>query len=90
MRYFVIENSTSIAGIGHNSAKKWLVVEFKDGRTYLYKDFPEEKFEEFLIWPSHGQYFNAHIRDKYEFEEITLEREEDESKLQAQEGEDDS
>lgn len=43
-----------------------LTLQFKYGATYQYSKVPESQVKEFLEAESHGKYFIAHIKDKYE------------------------
>lgn len=44
---------------------------FTTGRRYLYLRVPSEEAERFRAAYSKGRHFNAHIRDHYEFTEVT-------------------
>ena len=43
---------------------------FTTGRRYLYHGVPLDEAERFAAAFSKGRYFNAHIRDRYDFTEI--------------------
>jgi lysyl-tRNA synthetase class 2 len=43
---------------------------FTTGRRYLYHRVPPEEADRFAAALSKGRYFNAHIRDKYDFIEV--------------------
>jgi hypothetical protein len=47
-----------------------LTVWFRNGLAYRYFDVPESVYEEFLAAESKGRYFNAYIRDAYEYTEV--------------------
>jgi hypothetical protein len=47
-----------------------LELHFDSGRIYQYYDVPDEVYEGMLSAESKGRYFNAHIRDKYPYQEI--------------------
>ena len=48
-----------------------LDIMFTTGRRYLYHRVPPEEAERFAAASSKGRYFNAHIRDRYNFTEVT-------------------
>jgi lysyl-tRNA synthetase class 2 len=43
---------------------------FTTGRRYLYHKVPEDEANRFRAAFSKGRYFNAHIRDRYDFTEV--------------------
>ena len=43
---------------------------FTTGRRYLYHRVPPDEAERFAASFSKGRYFNAHIRDHYDFTEV--------------------
>lgn len=43
---------------------------FTTGRRYLYHRVPPDEAERFAAAFSKGRYFNARIRDRYEFTEV--------------------
>ena len=63
--------STAIADIEYDSDHERLTVTFVTGRRYEYDDVPATVAADFHTAPSKGAYFNAHIRDRYRFREIT-------------------
>jgi hypothetical protein len=63
--------SSSIAGVGYDADTVMLEVEFVTGRVYRYVGVPAYIHDAFLTAPSKGQFFNALIRDRYIYEEIT-------------------
>jgi lysyl-tRNA synthetase class 2 len=48
-----------------------LDVLFTTGRRYVYRDVPADVADSFRAAFSKGRYFNAHIRDDYDYEEVT-------------------
>lgn len=61
--------STVIDALGYSRV---LEIRFESGRIYQYYDVPQEIYEGMLAAESKGRYFNAHIRDKYPYQEIEL------------------
>jgi len=47
------------------------VITFVSGKVYLYADVPPSVFEAMSKAKSKGQFFNDHIRDQYNFAEVT-------------------
>ncbi len=60
--------STVIKSVDYDADKQILRVEFGSGSVYQYHDVPESIYKELKETPSVGQYFNAHIRDKFGFD----------------------
>lgn len=63
--------SEAIARIHYNAIAHELEVTFTTGRIYKYYDVPRTLYQEFVAAPSKGQFFNAHIRDRYRYREVT-------------------
>jgi len=63
--------STAISFFRYENATRRLFVTFVgSGKTYVYFDVPEAAYAEFRAASSKGRYFNAHIRDRYTYEEL--------------------
>lgn len=62
--------STVIRALHYDPASAELTVIFTTGRRYIYANVPEAEVAAWRAAPSKGQYFNAHIRDRYAFREI--------------------
>lgn len=63
--------SSAILAVGYEAASQRLDVTFVTGRRYVYADVPRAVYYAFLAAPSKGEYFNARIRDRYAFVELT-------------------
>ena len=61
-----VDSSTISAIEYYDKIKKELVIEFKGGSQYLYKEVPEETFEAMKKAESKGIYFHANIKNKFE------------------------
>ena len=61
--------STVIDDYDYDPAARELEVLFTTGRRYVYRDVPQAVVDEFNSAFSKGRYFNAHIRDAYDFRE---------------------
>jgi lysyl-tRNA synthetase class 2 len=62
--------STAIKAFDYDADKKLLNVSFGSGGVYQYHDVPPAIYKELMASPSVGQYFNAHIRDKFGFDRV--------------------
>ena len=51
-----------------------LEILFTTGRRYLYTRVPEEIATRFRSAISKGRFFNAHIRDRYPYRELSVDR----------------
>lgn len=62
--------SKNIASIGYDETSEILEIEFISGGIYHYLDVPSFVYDELMDAESHGKYFAANIKDKYETERI--------------------
>ncbi|MBV9883930.1 MAG: KTSC domain-containing protein [Sphingomonadaceae bacterium] len=62
--------STVIRAHHYDPAARELEVLFTTGRRYVYRDVPQEEVDAFRAAFSKGRYFNAHIRDAYDYAEL--------------------
>jgi KTSC domain len=60
-------SSTAIEAIDYDLATRQLRVTFPGGNTYKYYDVPRGVYQGFLDAESKGLFFNAYIRDRYDF-----------------------
>ena len=63
--------SSVIRDYDYDDARRVLEITFVSGRVYAYRDVPPEVSEEFQMARSKGEFFNRHIRDFFEFSEVT-------------------
>lgn len=63
--------STAIHDIQYDETQHRLIVTFTTGRSYEYLDVPLGIVACFQNAESQGAFFNRHIRDHYDFREIT-------------------
>lgn len=66
MKDFTMVQSSSIEAVKHDTDE--LVVIFKSGEMYKYKDVTAEEFEALIKADSVGKHFHKHIRSAKEFE----------------------
>ena len=63
--------STVIRRFDYSAERRELAVEFVTGRRYVYLDVPEDEARSMRRAFAKGRYFNAHIRERYRFRELT-------------------
>lgn len=61
----VAVRSRDLAIVGYDSGENTLEVAFRSGGVYRYRGVPSAVFHELMEAPSHGTYFNRHIKDKF-------------------------
>ena len=54
--------SSLIQAVDYDEDTKRLVVEFKGGKTYVYKEVPPEIYKDMLYAESVGKFFSANIK----------------------------
>lgn len=59
--------SSVIRSFNYTPERRELFVVFQTGRRYTYLDVPEAIYRGMKASFSKGEYFNAHIRDRYRF-----------------------
>lgn len=64
-------DSSCFTEIGYNEREEVLYVNFREtGDSYLYFDFPDGEWVEFLIADSKGGWFNENIKPYYEYSKV--------------------
>ena len=58
-------NSTGLRAAAYQDQLALLELEFRSGATYQYFGVSEQTYQELLLAPSKGAYFNSHIRDLF-------------------------
>jgi lysyl-tRNA synthetase class 2 len=61
--------SSVIRSFNFDPQHRELHIVFQSGRHYVYRDVPDETYEAMRKAFSKGEYFNAHVRDQFEFVE---------------------
>jgi KTSC domain len=59
--------STVIRSYRYDPQRRELSIVFQTNRRYIYSDVPEETYAEMKAAFSKGEFFNRHIRDKFDF-----------------------
>lgn len=62
-------SSSFIKAFDFDSATQKLRIEFQDGSIYHYHDVPDSIYQSLKVAPSAGQYFNAHIKGQYGYDQ---------------------
>src|SRR5882724_8033942 len=57
--------SSVIGHIAYRESRSELTITFVSGKTYAYGLVPKRIYEDFRSSPAKGNFFNAHIRDRY-------------------------
>jgi hypothetical protein len=63
--------SSALTHIAYDADTHEMETRFVTGRTYRYLNVPPEVHESLQSAPSKGAFFNAEIKDKYKFRDIT-------------------
>ncbi len=59
--------SSVIRSFDYDPHRRELLIVFQSGRRYIYQDVPPATFAGMRAAPSHGDYFNTHIRENFAF-----------------------
>jgi hypothetical protein len=62
--------SSVIRSVGYIPGNTVLEIEFQSGLVYRYHQVPEKIYQRLMRSDSLGKYFNFHIRDVYEAEQV--------------------
>lgn len=62
--------SRDLALIGYDHMSSVLEVVFRAGGVYRYQGVPESVYHALMAAPSHGTYFQRHIKARYSFSKI--------------------
>lgn len=62
--------SSNLAGADYNPFAAVLTIAFHGDRVYQYFGVPGSVYRGLLNAESHGKFFRAHIRDRYEYRRI--------------------
>jgi hypothetical protein len=68
MRKIEHVTSSNVDAIAYSERDGLLLVKFKSRRTYKYRNVPVPAIRAFVEAPSKGQFLNANIKPRYEFE----------------------
>jgi hypothetical protein len=60
--------SSVIRSFTYDDTSKELSIVFRSGRHYIYQNVPKQTFDDMAAAFAKGEFFNAHIRDRFAFE----------------------
>lgn len=63
-------DSIALDSVGYDPDRSILELEFERGHVYRYYDVPDSVNRGMMAAPSHGHYFNQHIKGKYRYEKM--------------------
>ena len=61
-------SSSNLSSVGYENGT--LYIRFHNGRLYAYYNVPVSEYEALMSADSHGKYFNANIRNLYDYRRI--------------------
>lgn len=68
MKEWIPLQSSVISAVAYSHTNLYVI--FSSKATYVYHGVPPKVYQALLEAPSHGQYFNLHIRGKYQYNEL--------------------
>ncbi|MGH9633123.1 MAG: KTSC domain-containing protein [Bryobacteraceae bacterium] len=66
-------DSRILAAAEYNESRHQMQLDFRDGLRYEYFGAPPQTFRDLLGAPSHGSFFNRHIRGRFPYVKIAVE-----------------
>ena len=63
--------SRDLALIGYDAATSILEVVFRAGGVYRYQEVPESVYHGLMAAPSHGTFFQKHVKVQYPFVKVS-------------------
>ena len=63
-------DSTNLVKTTYDTADNSLIAEFKNGARYEYNDVPHQKYTEFRMSESQGNFFNKNISKTYPYKKL--------------------
>ncbi|MGA2140196.1 MAG: KTSC domain-containing protein [Verrucomicrobiia bacterium] len=64
-------NSSDLRGAEYDPSSATLTIVSHDGSVYEYYGVPHSEYIGLLNATSHGQYFHAHIKDRYRYRKVS-------------------
>ena len=64
--------SSTLASVLYWPNRRALEVEFHSGKIYRYLEVPPQTYNELLVAPSKGRYFNIAIRNRFTSQQINI------------------
>lgn len=66
MQTFAVQ-STTLAAIAYDHSTNLLQLEFRSHSVYQYFGVPPDTYEQLMLAPSKGKFFNRHIRGRFPY-----------------------
>lgn len=63
-------DSSNLKSIGYDNGSQILEIEFPNGAVYQYYGVPQRIYVELMQAESHGKYFYAFVRDKFQYQQV--------------------
>ena len=63
-------DSSNLNKTEYDTATKKMIAEFKNGARYEYNDVPHQKYTEFRMSESQGNFFNKNISKTYPYKKL--------------------
>jgi len=63
-------SSSNVAAVGYDAETETLEVEFNSGAVYQYSGVPEEIYTGLIGAGSVGKFFNANVKNSYQFQQV--------------------
>jgi hypothetical protein len=63
--------SRDLALVGYDAATSILEVVFRAGGVYRYREVPESVYHGLMSAPSHGTFFQKHIKVQYSYTKVS-------------------
>ena len=62
--------SSNISAVGYDTSFGSLIVEYKSGNKYQYKNVPYELYENLLKAESKGRFMNENVKGRFEYDRL--------------------
>jgi KTSC domain len=66
----IVLDSSDLGGAHYDNWSGTLIIEFNSGGVYEYYNVPRPEYVGLLRASSHGEYFHAHIKNRYSCRKI--------------------
>lgn len=64
---FIAESSSNIAQVDYDDLMNTMTIGFRNNTVYEFYGVPEEVFQNFMLAPSYGRFFQTNIRGKFDY-----------------------
>lgn len=63
-------DSSNLRSVGYDNTSQILEIEFNNGAVYQYYSVPQRIYVELMQAESHGEYFYAFVRDRFQYKQV--------------------